>query len=197
MGTNAGNNGYDNKFRGQTLAELTWVAYDRYLALIKADTADAYWAFGDPLCEIRRRKRLSGEDLIDYLSETVAPDAPRLKNAMVIRDNHDRRESVAGMTPQEAFRRSSKPRGKSNGQARPRCGDRQPRTGNAPSPDRNGAERRRVIAKNTLSFSCSKVMKYLRTPKDILGKAVERVPFHRRCLRLGPEPLGRSVLDGT
>ncbi len=128
METGAENNGHRNSFRRRTVSDLTRTACDRYLALIEADSADAYWAFGDPLCEIQRRKRLSGEELIDYLVEAVAADAPRLKNAMVIRNNHDRRESVAGMTPQEAFERSSKSKGKTNRQARPQCNASLPRT---------------------------------------------------------------------
>jgi len=37
--------------------------------------------------------------------------------------------------------------------------------------------KKRVIAKNTLSFTCSKSMKYIRTPEDIWEKLKKEFPF--------------------
>ena len=37
---------------------------------------------------------------------------------------------------------------------------------------------KRNIAKNTLSFTCSKVMKFIRTPKDVWEKIQDKMKYH-------------------
>ena len=98
-----GQNGHGNMFRDLTLTKLKQVVWKLYTEVVRTETADAYWLLGECLHELRRRKQLSLEECVDYVCMAIGIDEIRPGYAMTIRDDHERRESIAGMTGEEAW----------------------------------------------------------------------------------------------
>jgi DNA (cytosine-5)-methyltransferase 1 len=128
MRTDTERSGNDNMFGNLTLKKLEQALSAQWAEIVKAEPngtpgpADAYWVFGDGLHELRKRKRLSPEECIEYVCGTFGFDEYRPLCAMTIRDDCEDRPAVAGMTVQEAYDNPPKPkaRKKSKGKSRPR-----------------------------------------------------------------------------
>jgi site-specific DNA-methyltransferase (adenine-specific) len=99
------------------------------------------------------RERITAEGNVSV----PAVDGGMVLGEEVVRAGHDTALVDGGLTVGEEPNRERRALVASRGLLR----------GRGQRTSRKGTAARRVVAKNTLSFSCSKVMKYLRTPPDI------------------------------
>ncbi len=130
------NNRRANLFRGHTVADIERLLKHQYCRLTTETAAD-YWLFAEIVRELGNRKRVAAKRLIDRVVEDYAFDGKSVEIAMVIRDNHDDLDSLAGMTAPQALSRRHDPEVKNgrDGPTRPRPSALPPKADSIPLPN--------------------------------------------------------------
>ena len=168
------NNGRADLFRGDTVADIELRLKHQYCRLTTETAAD-YWLFAEFVRELGKRKRVAAKRWLDWVVEDYAFDGKSVEIAMVIRENHDDLDSLAGMTAPQALRRSRDPKVKNggDGRARPRPSVLPPTADSIPQPATNGNDGPARNQEDIASGGKTTKVKGLRLLSEVAARPVE------------------------